>query len=194
MQGLVAGNFVQTRLMRLAVFRLLLLPMLGVAMIVAPGTVGQVRPPEGPPEEQTAQALYSLAQFTSWRGPLSLSDEVAVCTLGRDPLGRALDGIAGRPAGGRRVIVRRFTDAASTRGCHVVFVGNTERSRLTRILRDLQGSGALTVGDAPEFARRGGMVRLMAEDGRVGLEVNQAALRDGGVRLSSRVLRLARLI
>lgn len=171
--------------------RAVLATLYAVALaVVAPGATGQpVRA-----GREVAQALYTLSQFTSWSGPLSLSEEVAVCVLGRETLGAGLDALAGRPSGGRRIVVRRFREVASARGCHVVFVGRSERVRLPEVLRELHGAGALTVGAFPDFARRGGMVRLIVEGERVGLEVNRAALGEGNVRLSSRVLRLARLL
>ncbi len=158
--------------------------------LVAPCATGQPLSASA----EVARALYTLSQFASWSGPLSLSEEVAVCVLGRETLGAALDELEGRPSGGRRIVVRRFREVASARGCHVVFVGRSERIRLPEVLRELHGAGALTVGAFPDFARRGGMVRLILEEERVGLEVNRSALGAGNVRLSSRVLRLARLL
>ena len=172
-------------------------------LVLAPAVAAPVRAsavPRAVPQDELqdearmVEALFSLIQFTSWRGPLSLTDRVTVCTVGEDPLGRVLDNIAGRSTRGRPIAVRRFSDPASARGCHVVFVGPTMRRSMGSVLRRLRGSGALTVGAFPDFARRGGMVRLTEGADRVGLEVNRDALAREGVRLSSRVLQIAHLI
>jgi hypothetical protein len=165
----------------------------GLALLTAVAPPSLAAQP-APGRARTAEVLLTLTQYTTWQGALSLSDEVAVCVLGDDPFGAALDLLTGRVSRGRRVVVRRFLEATSARGCHVVFVSASGRGRLADVLPVLHGAGALTVSDAPGFARRGGMVRLYADGPRVGLEVNLDALRRGRVRLSSRVLRLARVV
>jgi hypothetical protein len=171
-----------------------LLALLALLVLARPAPAQARALPPDQDEARTVEALFSLIQFTSWRGSLSLSDRVTVCTIGQDPLGRVLDNIAGRSTRGRPIAVRRFADPRSARGCHVVFVGPSFRRSFPAVVRQLRGSGALTVGAFPEFARRGGMVRLTEGADRVDLEVNREALAREGVRLSSRVLRIATLI
>ncbi len=192
-------NFVPLRSMRLLhrlpTTLLLLVAALAVAVPMRGAAARAVTPEDELQDEaRMVEALFSLIQFTSWRGPLSLTDRVTVCTVGADPLGRVLDNIAGRSTRGRPIAVRRFSDPASARGCHVVFVGPTMRRSMGSVLRRLRGSGALTVGAFPDFARRGGMVRLTETAERVNLEVNREALAREGVRLSSRVLQIAHLL
>jgi hypothetical protein len=173
--------------------RLGVLALRGAALLLAgasPATMGQ---PVLQPE-RTAEVLLTLTQYTTWQSALSLTDEVAVCVLGDDPFGGALDALEGRVSRGRRVVVRRFVEARFALGCHVVYVSASERDRLPEVLRTLHRAGALTVGVLPRFAHRGGMVRLFAAGRGVGLEVSLDALRRGRVRLSSRVLRLARVV
>ena len=52
----------------------------------------------------------------------------------------------------------------------------------------------LTVGEADRFARRGGMIGFFFEDNRVRLEVNRAAAERAGLRVSSKLLAVARLV
>ena len=52
----------------------------------------------------------------------------------------------------------------------------------------------LTVSDAARFAQTGGMVELFIEDGRMRFAVNVDALQRARVRLSSRVLALAKIV
>ena len=52
----------------------------------------------------------------------------------------------------------------------------------------------LTVGEADHFARRGGMIGFFLEDNRVRLEVNRGAAERAGLRLSSKLLAVARLV
>ena len=56
------------------------------------------------------------------------------------------------------------------------------------------GAPVLTVGEADRFARRGGMIGFFFEDNRVRLEVNRAAAERAGLRVSSKLLAVARLV
>ena len=90
-------------------------------------------------------------------------------------------------------------DTLFAMGCGRLFEGTAEQmhanlQRLATLLPPLSRAGALTVSDLPRFTRSGGMVGFVPADGHVGLEVNLPAVRRGGVRLSSRVLRLARIV
>jgi hypothetical protein len=52
----------------------------------------------------------------------------------------------------------------------------------------------LTVSDQPGFAGRGVMVNLVYQDGHVVIEVNHAAIQEANLRISSQVLKLARIV
>jgi YfiR/HmsC-like len=52
----------------------------------------------------------------------------------------------------------------------------------------------LTIGESDGFARAGGMVNFVIDAGRVRFDVNQKAAERRGLRLSSRMLRLARRV
>ena len=51
-----------------------------------------------------------------------------------------------------------------------------------------------TVSDAPDFAQAGGMVELFREGDRMRIAVNIDAIERARIRLSSRVLALARIV
>ena len=58
----------------------------------------------------------------------------------------------------------------------------------------VKGVFVFTVSDAARFAQTGGMVELFVENGRMRFAVNVDALERAHVRLSSRVLALAKIV
>ena len=52
----------------------------------------------------------------------------------------------------------------------------------------------LTVGDAPGFARDGGMLGLVQQGSRIVFDANPTAIRVSGLQVSSKVLKLARIV
>jgi hypothetical protein len=54
-------------------------------------------------------------------------------------------------------------------------------------------TGVLTVSDREDFSCGGGMVRFLAIDNRLALEVNRAAATDAGLQISSQLLAIAKV-
>jgi hypothetical protein len=140
--------------------------------------------------------LYNFTKFVEWpagsyrdaRAPL------AICIVGHDPFNPDLEGeLRTRTVGSHPVEVRtlRPNDALSV--CHIVFVPVSEKDQ-DRILRDLNGSSALTVGETDGFAVRGGIINLTVEDNKVHFEVNQLAADRAGIRISSKLLSVAKIV
>jgi hypothetical protein len=113
--------------------------------------------------------------------------------------------VEGATIGKRRVVVeavplpgsgeeaeRRFVQRL--RGCHVVYLGTRARDQQRRVLESLSADDALLVGDTPGFASAGGMLGLVLEEDRVVFEANRDAIDRSRVTVSSKVLKLARIV
>ena len=73
-----------------------------------------------------------------------------------------------------------------------MFIANSEIRRLPMVMDQLTGKSILSAGEAPDFARQGGMIGLLMEAERVQFEINPAAVENGRLKISSNVLALAR--
>jgi hypothetical protein len=56
----------------------------------------------------------------------------------------------------------------------------------------VEGRGILTIADMPGFVEGGGMFSLCIENAKIRFDVNSLAIADGGLKVSSQLLRLAR--
>jgi hypothetical protein len=65
---------------------------------------------------------------------------------------------------------------------------------LAAILRETEGRPVLTIGDTDGFAQAGVILNLYTFDQRVRIEANTTAAARAGLRLSSQLLRLARIV
>jgi hypothetical protein len=172
--------------------RTVLLAMLTVCVVISP-TAGLV-----PTEYEVKAALiYNLAKFVEWP-PSALPDaqpNLLLCVLGHDPFGANLEQtIAGKLVHGKALTIRRFHKADNAHGCHIVFISSSERGHLAQLLNAFQGGPVLTIGEMEQFATRGGMVNFIIEDNRVQFEINIDAAERAGLKISSRALKLARVV
>src|ERR1700733_726580 len=140
--------------------------------------------------------LYNFAKFVEW--PLaslrSPGPPLAICIVGHNPFSLEIeDELRARPAGGHPVEFVALKPTDTLNGCHIVFIPVTENDQAARILTSVKGLGALTVGESEGFAARGGMINFTVEDGNVRFEINKLAADRAGLRISSKLLNLAKV-
>jgi hypothetical protein len=141
-----------------------------------------------------ATYIYNFARFVAWpaTSAAAKSDEFALCVLGRDPFGSALDSVvAGEIMDGKAVSVKRVSKPRDAISCRVLFISSSEDSRLKEILAALDKACVLTVSDMPQFSQRGGMIQFVQESNKIRFEVNLASAENAGLSLSSELLKVA---
>ncbi len=148
-----------------------------------------------PGEYQVKAAyLYNFSRFVEWPAQIARAqrDSFAICVLGQNPFGSALNAIlADETVAGKSVVAKAIPAPEDAANCRVLFISLSESSRLTQILTALGDASVLTVSDLPEFTRRGGMVQFVLEGNRVRFEVNLATAERAGLTLSSQLLKVA---
>jgi hypothetical protein len=172
-------------------WRVLLMIGLGISQICALAA--------GAPEYQVKAAfLYKFATYVRW--PVSAGTDASgpfvFGVLGSNPFGSSLDDVVrAQTVRGRSIRIRTLTRADQALACDLVFVSSSERSNLGPILAILRGAPVLTVGDMNRFAEQGGMIGLVTTgDHRIRFDINQAAIERSGLRASSQLLHLARIV
>jgi hypothetical protein len=147
--------------------------------------------------------IYNFAKFVEWPSTAFAEPDspIVIGVLGTDPFGDIINHVVeGKKIGARGFVIRRFKwskelkESKDFKECRILFVSSSEKLRFEEIVEAVKGLPILTVGEAPGFAERGGMIRLMLEDNRVRFEVNVDAAHDGNLNISSRLLTLARII
>lgn len=138
--------------------------------------------------------LFNFTQFVTWPS-FSFNGSNApfvIGVLGNDPFGRYLDKVVeGEQVDGHPIIVKRYDEAGEVKDCHILFINN---SNPAAVLKEVSNQATLTVGDAENFARRGGMIRFYVENNKIRLQINARAAKEASLSISSKLLRLANVI
>jgi hypothetical protein len=114
--------------------------------------------------------------------------------LGSDLINRELEKLQGKVVRGKRFIIKHTRSMGEFRGCHMLFICNSERGRLQEVLEAVKDKGILTVGDTDGFARKGVIINFYIEDKKIRFEINLDAARRAQLSISSQLLKLARVI
>ena len=150
--------------------------------------------------------LVNFLRYTDWPPPRlgETSDPYVVTVVGSPDAADAVAAVAAAAGDirGRRVQVRRASmataaDRASAadvlRTSHLVFVQASAQANVDTVLDTVRDLPILTVSDTPGFAASGGMLGLVQSRAHLAFEANPAAIRNAGLMVSAKVLKLATL-
>lgn len=151
-----------------------------------------------PPSEYQVKAafLYNFAKFVEWPAEAfpQASSAFHLCIIGADPFRNALEeAVEGRTIGGHPLVIFKSPDGRGLEICHMAFVGagsTKETQRLVATRRNL----LLTVGETDLFLRWGGIINLVRDGNKIRFEINSDAAERVGLKISSKLLALAKVV
>jgi hypothetical protein len=92
-----------------------------------------------------------------------------------------------------RLLHVQSVDALDT--CHILYVAVADRALVRAITTRTRGKPILTVGDQAGLAEEGVLINLIVdEDGAVRFEINREVASESGLKISAKLMRLARLV
>jgi hypothetical protein len=160
-----------------------------------------------------AAFLYNFVMFTDWpQSKVAEPNTITIGLLGEHPFGDAFDPIKNKTVKNKRLIIKdlgRFRksfpqgDAGKLefanyieqlRKCHVLFICDSERENFKAIINAVKGYGVLTVGETADFLDINGIITFIPGTDKTVFEVNQKVCEQEGLKISSKVLRLARKV
>ncbi|MBZ5639719.1 MAG: YfiR family protein [Acidobacteriia bacterium] len=145
--------------------------------------------------EVKAAFLFNFARFVEWPDVRGVGDRTfTIGILGSDPFGEILDrAVAGKKFNGQTIAVRRLREPKDATACRILFIGTSEDRRFLEIMETLRGAPVLTVTEMTT-GKRGAVIRFFIEDRGVRFEVDLDAAARSGLKISSRLLSVARVL
>lgn len=167
--------------------------VLGVSLAGGGGAAGA----EGVDEyDLKAAVLSKFVKLVSWPEE-RLADKAAlvIAVYGEDPFGKRLEEtFAKRKEDERKVSIKRVTRVEDVAEAHVVFVPRGEVEHLPALLDRTKQAGVLLIGEADGFAARGGTINFYTDEDKVRFEINPEAAKRQKLKISSDLLKLARIV
>jgi hypothetical protein len=161
------------------------------AILLLPAT--QLEAQERLEYQVKAAFLLNFTRFIEWPANSfsSASAPFTICVFGKDPFGRVLEeAMEGESVNGRRLEVRRLSEIPQSHGCQMVYFSALEKD----VLESASGRGVLLVGEGEGFVRAGGAIGFVIDHRRVRFDINQTAAENAGLKLSSKLLNVARIV
>jgi len=171
---------------------------ISVAMVGLRAAASGLPASSSPSQAEIGAALiFNFAKFTEWP-PQSFVDSnsaVTVCFLGAAEVRSAFQSIsAGKGVNGRSLLVREVKSSAEIHDCQIVYTDSLTSAVITGAVKNSRKCSALSIGTSEDFLALGGTIRLLVESNRMRFDVNVGAAGRTKIRLSSKLLALARSV
>ena len=144
-----------------------------------------------------AAYLFNFVRFVEWPDSAFSDDSapVRICVLGEtDFVEVARASIDGKTVKDRRVVVEPTVDVVGSRDCHILFMDRTRGADESEVLSTLARRSVLTVSERDGFAKRGGVANFVTVDDKVRFVINKKAADAAGLKISSKLLRIAQVV
>lgn len=142
-----------------------------------------------------AGLVNGISSYTTWPH-VDVSMPLNICLLAKDDaFSEALNRFYEKkpPSGGRKMAID-VVSIDNLDHCQIVVILGRQNRQSNQLLDSVKGFPILTISDDPNFAANGGHVSFFNENNRLRFEVNYQATVDSNLKISSRLLTLARVI
>lgn len=139
--------------------------------------------------------LFNFTQFVEWPTAAfsTPTSPFVIGILGDDPFGSSIDEtIQNEKVGGHPLVVQRYKDLRDLKNCHILFLNGSDPEKVRENLLVINRY-TLTVSDADNFMKAGGIIRLITENNKIRIQVNPEAARTAELFISSKLLRVSEI-
>lgn len=143
-----------------------------------------------------AAFLYKFPAYVEWPADAFASPTAAFTfgVIGQDDVAAELERlVAGRQWSGHPIAVKRI-NGDNLKGLQVLFIGRGAADRIGTVVRAAQLPGLLVVTENEKGLAYGAAINFVLTEDRVGFEVAPEAAERNGLRISSRMLAVARRV
>ncbi len=156
---------------------------------------------ETPPDPQVmvdrikATMIYKFLYYVEWPQANSKTEsaDLAIGVIGSVSNFETLRTFSGRMIKDHMLVVKHITDLNNVRDCDVLFVSKVTTFSAGQVISATGDASTLLIGDMEDFIDAGGMINFFLDkQDRVQFEVNIKAVQRAGLRISSRLLKLAK--
>ncbi len=171
-----------------------ILSILCLFLVLSPAPRTEAASPSSLTEEQVKAAyIYNFAKFVQWPETafLSANEPLRICIVGSEALFKAMEPLSNKTVQGRSLKISKRSTLKTTPDCHILFIGRHYQGEPWQELKKNIFTPVLTIADFESFVTDGGIIEFVREGSKIRFAVNIAAARQAGLKLSSKLLKLA---
>lgn len=142
-----------------------------------------------------AAFLCKFIKYMDWPSSIIVRNEgeFVIGVYGDSPIAGNLFSIMPKEVAGWKLKIIKIEDVEKVVETNMLFLSSSEEGQFPEIIDLLHNTSVLTVSDNDNFLERGGIVKFFTLDKMVRFEINLAAAKAADIKISSKLLRLAKI-
>ena len=174
------------------------------AIALAAGVAGAALAVAGAPEAADiaprgavqGRFVLNLLSFVEWPEGTFESEQVPLVLgiCGPQPREAFAAALRGRAVAGRKIAIRHCRALGELTSCHVLLLCPSRKDSFPEIVQHLGSRSVLVLSEIDGFAAMGGTVGFRVRGGGVEFEVNTDSARRARLKISSKLLKLAKAV
>ena len=137
-----------------------------------------------------AAYLFNFMKFISWPSFEGLST-FNLCVIGEDPAIEKIKLLESRSIHNLSLHVEQLYSLEGNTNCHAVFVGESEKKFIDKIINYYSETPTLTISSMDNFVSQGGMIGFITLGNIIRFDINLKQARETQLSISSKLLELA---
>lgn len=150
---------------------------------------------QDPPSEDKVKAafIYNFLKFVEWPKNQNVDRPIRLGVMGKTPLASLLNNLTGKSLHSRTLRVIKYRSICDSLNFQALFIAtDINKSEVAEMLQELDAMPVLTISDINKFIQQGGMIELFREGNKIRFKINLAAANAAHLKISSKLLKLAR--
>ncbi len=142
-------------------------------------------------EEYSLKAVFSLnfARLTQW--PYSANTNITFCIMGNTSMLDAFKLIEYKKINTKKVKLKIISRDKDIMNCQVLFISGLSHSKIRKLYSYARDYPILTISEAEDISRSGAIINFIQNGDKIRFQINLNYARQAGLKLSSRLLKLA---
>ncbi len=137
--------------------------------------------------------IYHFTKYVEW--PDDGTNTFDITVFGDSRITKPLRKIAAKQKVKKRNIrVKKVDDVQEIEQCHILFISESKEEKLKDILKKAESLKILTIGSSDGLAKKGVAINFIIIKGRMKFEINTDAMARIELKLSSQLLKLAKIV
>jgi hypothetical protein len=143
-----------------------------------------------------AAFVFKFAGFVDWPAEVLPPDgPIRIGVMGEETIVQEIrEAASSRTVEGRRVLAKQVVPGDTLEGVHILFMRDAAFRGMADEVAELKPEAMLIVTETPGALERGSIVNFAVDDGRVRFDLSLEAADQRGLRLSSRLITVARQV
>lgn len=144
-----------------------------------------------PLHEVHSMMLFNFAKYVNWPAN-NTSGEFVIGVLGSDDVFNTLTAwYTNKAKGSQKIVIRKFDSASAISDCEVLYLAKEASKEFDDAKSKLNGKSTLLISDKEGLGKRGSGINFKLVDGKLKFELNEKAITDANLKVSSQLMGMA---